>query len=349
MFLKRRTTNKNIKRLLGPMIPVAKAQGITIHSPPQAIVAFHSSPYPVHVQGGAIDIFGSREFGTFVLSPISGEVTLIDKSKVGRARYFKTEPYDYIFVIKNDEACVRMLHMEPEIEIGENVKVGDKIGRYIRTPLLPFWSYPHVHVEVKDCSDTQSPLNAYPLKRLDGGNFHGTPDRDYVNIEAKVQLATKNYVIVSPLIDIFGAIGNYWGVAVEVGDEFCLLDAQTPWNCYGGLALSENSRVDLDQEVKFGGVSLGKVVRVHGKMATYALGGELGDGIDRYSKGLLYRDVNMFNVPYKRIKVNEEVFLGISTGLSLFENREVRLIPLKPLEREYEVGEELEIMLDVEG
>jgi hypothetical protein len=76
------------------------------------------------------------------------------------------------------------------------------------------------------------------------------------------------------------------------------------------------------------------------------LGGELGDGIDRYSKGLLYKDVGRFNVPYKRIKVNGEIFLGISTGLFLYEEKSVRLVPLKPLEKEFEEGEELIVELN---
>jgi hypothetical protein len=298
------------------------------------------------VQGGAIDIFGSREFGARVLSPIFGEVIIIDKSKVGIARHFKAEPFDYIIVIKNNDVCIRILHVEPEIKVGDVVEVGDIIGKYIHTPLLPFWSYPHAHVEVKDCDDSLTPLNAYPQKRLGGGIFHGNPAKEYVTIEGKVQLSTDNYIIVTPKNDIFGSVGPYWGVAVEVGDEFGLLDAQTPWNCYGGIALPENSNVGIGFEVKFGGVFIGKVVRIYENMATYARGGELGDGIDRYSKGLLYKDVNRFNVPHKRIMVNKEIFLGISTGLSLAENRTIRLIPRRPLERKYDIGEHVVIELD---
>ncbi len=328
------------------MIPVAKAKGITIHSPTEGMVGFHTSPYPVHVQGGAIDIFGSREFGIPTQSPVSGEVILIDKSKVGKARHFKAEPYDYIIVLKDGDVCVRLLHIKPEIEVKDFLEVGEVIGRYIRTPLLPFWSYPHVHLEVKDCSDTQSPLNAFPLEMVGKGKFLGEPEIDYEGFEGKVLLSTENYIIISPKIDIFGAIDNFWGVAVKVGDEFGLLDAQTPWNCYGGVALPENSNVKLDQEVKFGGVSLGKVVRIGGNMATYAFGPELGDGIDRYSKGLLYKDVSRFNVPYKRIKVNGQVFLGMSIGLSLTENKTLRLIPTRPLERKYRKGEK--VLIDLE-
>jgi hypothetical protein len=331
------------------MIPVAGAKGITIYAPPEGIVGFHTSPYPVHVQGGAMDIFGSKKFDVAALSPVSGKVTLIDKSKVGVPRHFKSDPHDYIIVLKNNDVCVRFLHIEPIVEVGDSIDVGDEIGQYIRTPLLPFWSYPHIHLEVKDCKDVQTALNAFPLKILVESGFHGEPENDYKNIEAKVKLFTENYIIVTPRIDMFGKIGEFFGVAVKVGHEQGLLDAQTPWNCYGGVILSENSKVKVGDVVKLGAVELGMVTSVYGGMATYALGGELGDGIDRYSKGLLYKDVGRFNVPYRRIRVNGTIFLGMSTGLSLSENRTLRLIPTRPLEQRYEVGEDVTIELDYSG
>ena len=80
------------------MIPVAEAQGITIHAPEDGIVGFHNSPYPAHVQGGAVDIFFGTEFTVPALSPVSGKVIYIEKNKVGMARYFQADPYDYIIL-----------------------------------------------------------------------------------------------------------------------------------------------------------------------------------------------------------------------------------------------------------
>ncbi|UCF07529.1 MAG: hypothetical protein JSW28_07730 [Thermoplasmata archaeon] len=329
------------------MIPVAESQGITIHAPPKGIVGFNTSPYPVHVQGGAVDLFPGSDFSIPVKSPVFGKVTFIEKNKVGIARHFNADPNDYIMAIEQKKTCVRMLHVKPKIGVGEAVEVGDELGTYLRSPLLPFWSYPHIHAEVKDCRDVQSPLNAHPLNLLGSGEFKGAPKTDYVGFEAEVLRASENYLIVLPDMDIFGNIGNYWGVALGVGEEFALLDAQAPWNCYGGLLLPKDSDVREGQEVLFGAVSLGVVVKRKGNYATYAFGGELGDGIDRYSKGLLYKDVGRFNVPYKRIKVNDDIFLGISTSLSLYENRTLKLVPAQPLERSYEEGEKVSIELDI--
>jgi hypothetical protein len=153
--------------------------------------------------------------------------------------------------------------------------------------------------------------------------------------------------MVAPKKNLFGTIGKYHGLAVNVNEEFALLDAQAPWNCYGGLLLPEDSRISLGDDVRLGGIQLGKVVRIRGNFATYAMGGELGDGIDRYSKGLLYKDVNRFNVPRKRIEVNGEVFLGISTSLSLTENRTLKLVPVEPVNEPPQVGEMVTIELDV--
>ncbi len=347
MFLRIRTTNKNIQDISGPMIPVAQSHKVLIHSPETGIVAFHSSPYPVHVQGGAIDIFGSRKFAAPVISPVAGEVVLIDKSKVGKSRHFESPPYDYIIAVKSEGVCARILHVEPEVEVGDIIEVSERLGSYIRTPLLPFWSYPHAHVEVKDCKDVAHPLDSFPLEPIVKGKFRGSQCTDFTSFSGKVKSFTPDYILVSPSIDIFGSVGNFHGIAVSVGNEMGLLDAQTPWNAYGGVILGENSNVKVGDKVKFGSVLLGMVERITGSLATYVLGGELGDGIDRYSKGLLYKDVGRFNVPHKRIKVNGEVFLGISTGLFLEEERSVRLVPLKPMEGSFfKEGDELEVELE---
>jgi hypothetical protein len=330
------------------MIPVASAEGVTLLSPSSGIVAFHSSPYPVHVQGGAVDIFTGREFNVPAISPVSGKVNMIDKSKVGVPRHFKSDPHDYIISLEVEDVCVRLLHVEPSVEVGDFVEVGDEIGKYIRTPLLPFWSYPHAHCEVKDCKDTQSPLDAFPLTPEVKGRYKGAEKKAFSSFSAKVKLFTSNYILVTPELDMHGKVGNFHGIAVSVGTKMGILDAQTPWNAYGGVILGERSDVKIGDEVRFGEVLLGKVERIMGNYASYVLGGELGDGIDRYSKGLLYKDVGRFNVPYKRIKVNDEVYLGISTGLFLHEDFDVRLVPLRPLEKEMEIGEELNVELSNE-
>jgi hypothetical protein len=310
-------------------------------------LAFHSSPYPSHVQGGAVDIFGSREFGAPVISPVAGEVTLIDKSNVGKSRHFESPPHDYIIAIKSQGICARILHVEPEVEVGDTIEVSERLGGYIRTPLLPFWSYPHAHVEVKDCKDVEHPQETFPVEPIVKGNYKGPKNKDLTSFSGKVKLFTPNYILISPSINFFGRIGDFHGIAVAVGNEMGLLDAQTPWNAYGGVIIGEDSEVKAGDEVKFGSVLLGKVERITGSLATYVLGGELGDGIDRYSKGLLYKDVGRFNVPHKRIKVNGEIFLGISTGLFLTKTKEVRLVPVRPMEGEVEVGEVLEVELDI--
>jgi hypothetical protein len=276
-------------------------------------------------------------------------VTLIDKSKVGVPRHFKSDPFDYITVLKNNDVCVRLLHIEPEVEVGDSIRVGDKVGKYIRTPLLPFWSYPHIHLEVKDCRDVAHPLNAFPLEPLIVGDFRGSPDSEFNSFIAEVKLFTSNYILVLPAIDIFGQVGDFHGIAVSVGSELGLLDSQTPWNGYGGVILGNDSKAKIGDEVRFGSTILGNVARINKNLATYVLGGDLGDGIDRYSKGLLFKDVGRFNVPYRRIKVNDEIFMGISTGLFLSENKEVRLVPLRPVERKYEIGERVNVELDYSG
>jgi hypothetical protein len=328
------------------MIPIATASDVVLHSPEMATVAFSSSPYPVHVQGGAVDIFLGLDFGAPVPSPVSGKVVSVVKNKVGSPRYFEADPYDYNLIIQRAGLYVRIIHCKPEIKVGDVVKPGDTIGEFLRSPLLPFWSRPHIHVEIKRSEKSFGPKNSLSLQMMGEGNFQGEPELDYHSIEGHVISAMRNEVFFSPDVDVFGKVGQYHGVAVQAGGEFGILDAHTPWNCYGGVALALGSKTQVGDEVRLGKVLLGRVERIQDNMALYSLGGEVGDGIRRYSKGLLNWDVNRFNVPRRRIVVNGEEFLGFSTGLSLFENRNLRLIPKMPLKKKYEVGEHLEIELD---
>jgi hypothetical protein len=328
------------------MIPVARTHDVTIHSPEGTMVAFTSSPYPVHIQGGAVDIFGKENFQKPVKSPVTGKVLSVERKRVGKSRYFDSEPYDYIILIRTNGICARVLHCKPEVEKGDFIEKGDILGNFLRSPLLPFWSRPHIHIEIKDPKDPVGPKNSFLLERMGNGEFHGDPEFDFDTIEGKVISSTRNEVIVSPRTKLFGSVGRYSGVAVRIGDEMGILDAHTPWNCYGGVALTQDSKAKLGDEVKLGRVLLGNVERIHRNIATYSFGGAVGNGIRRFSKGLLYMDEERFNAPRKRIDVNGNEFLGFSTGLSLSENRTIRLVPQRPLKENYATGDILNIELD---
>lgn len=86
---------------------------------------------------------------SIVLSPVKGRVT-----KVGYP-YGDDLSYRYVQVTTKDGEAHRLFYVEPLVDIGNNVKVGDKLGIVQdvsqRYP-IPKGMKPHVHYEIKDAN-----------------------------------------------------------------------------------------------------------------------------------------------------------------------------------------------------
>jgi hypothetical protein len=79
-------------------------------------------------------------------SPIEGTVLEARKLKLMN---------DYIMVVATGVigACVKILHVEPEVEVGDHLAPGDVMGRLVRSPFFNFWTDRHMHVEVRSPED----------------------------------------------------------------------------------------------------------------------------------------------------------------------------------------------------
>mgnify|MGYP000103041417 CR=1 FL=1 len=146
--------------------PVAEARGIYIYASKEGRISFFNSPYPAHRKLTAVDVYPSR---SIACSPVSGEIVFIQKFNPPRKEMFGASSSDYIICIRvSEELVARLLHVKPEVEIGEKVKVGEKLGVLLRSGFFDFWTDPHVHVEIRKNGDFLRPLGALPLRPLIG-------------------------------------------------------------------------------------------------------------------------------------------------------------------------------------
>ncbi|MHA2352262.1 MAG: hypothetical protein ACXABX_03995, partial [Candidatus Thorarchaeota archaeon] len=129
---------------------VGSAAGINIHAPEDAYFSFFNSPYIGHDIGSAIDIYPRhQEWGGDVVSPVSGKIVKTRKMRMGQPKQFPTHEFDYgigILPEESDTDIVRIMHCEPDVSEGENVVLGDPIGRAIRSRYFNYWTGPHYHV-----------------------------------------------------------------------------------------------------------------------------------------------------------------------------------------------------------
>ncbi|WP_330631161.1 hypothetical protein [Halocatena halophila] len=103
----------------------------------------YNSPYPAHDRGCAIDLYPPA--GEHLAhSPVSGRVTDV-REVAGPASTAEPTP-EFLVVIDTGAWLARILHVEPSVEPGMTVAVGDPIGQYVRSGFFDPWVAQHIHL-----------------------------------------------------------------------------------------------------------------------------------------------------------------------------------------------------------
>ena len=170
------------------MIPIAESRGVTICAQDECFLSFTNSPYYAHRRLASVDVYPRRGVKV-AYTPVQGKVLEAGKLKLID---------DYILAIQteNTGVCVKLLHVKPEVKVGERVSPGDVIGRLVWSPFFDFWTDPHVHIEVRPADDWLRAKGGYtldpkPLIEKLGGSYP-TP-RTF-----RVEEALSQYVLLTP-------------------------------------------------------------------------------------------------------------------------------------------------------
>ena len=130
-------------------------------APDNAAVSFFKSPFAAHETGSAVDI-AYGDFGSPASSPVDGVIVDIREFKTPtpfRDRNFK----DYLTAVRCGEFVVRILHVKPDLGIGDHVYTGEDFGTFIRSGYFYFWNFSHLHVEVRMPDDYLRATSNMPL------------------------------------------------------------------------------------------------------------------------------------------------------------------------------------------
>ncbi|KTG08779.1 hypothetical protein AUR64_13200 [Haloprofundus marisrubri] len=186
--------------------------------------SLYNSPYPAHDTGCAVDFYPETNDG---LSPVSGEV-LDTKSVRAPPKPYAVEE-DHLILISVDEAnspgvrfddpesdyVARVLHVDPAVEPGDYVEVGESLGEMVRSGFFGQWVDNHVHLGFR-----RADQNAYRA----GGSLPLALD-----------------VPVEPLA------WDGTGTVVGVGETHALLDSPShpePGRYFAGIAADDGRVLD---------------------------------------------------------------------------------------------------------
>ena len=224
---------------------------ISIFASENSFVSFGDSPYFSHYTCSAVDIYpGQRGFDNKVTaySPVAGVVKEIHKVKPPQRKTF--EKVDFVMALspkESDEFIVRILHVNPTLNVGDYVEVGDTLGNIIRSGYYDFWTDPHMHVEVR--SVHRKILTARGSEKLNP--YVSKPP--VVNVKTQLcQSIVGRIVRITPayiLLDVANQASMmkpFYGISVGTSDFIALLDAGVPYYQYGMILHTRDSNLFRD-------------------------------------------------------------------------------------------------------
>lgn len=108
--------------------------------------SLYNSPYPAHAEGDAIDLY--PEDAAPAPSPVAGEVVGTRTVRAPPKPY--AADHDHVIVVDTGPRLARLLHVDPAVEPGDVVEVGDPLGSLVRSGYFAPWVDNHVHVGFRE-------------------------------------------------------------------------------------------------------------------------------------------------------------------------------------------------------
>jgi hypothetical protein len=181
-----------------------------------------NSPYAAHDRGCAVDLYPDDPEND-APSPVAGEV------RATRTVDAPPKPYavehDHLIVIDlapdspgaDAAAVARTLHVDPAVEAGDRVQVGDSLGTLVRSGFFAPWVANHIHLGFRDA-------DANPLR------------------------AAGSLPLALPAdLDVRPVPWDGTGTVVETGETYVVLDAPAhpdPGECFAGIAADDGAVLD---------------------------------------------------------------------------------------------------------
>ena len=103
--------------------------------------SLYNSPYPAHDLGCAIDLYPGTDAAR---SPVSGVVRTVQSMRCPTRPY--ADPEDHLIVVDCGEHVARLLHVDPAVEVGSEIGVGDRLGTLVRSGFFGQWVRNHIHL-----------------------------------------------------------------------------------------------------------------------------------------------------------------------------------------------------------
>jgi hypothetical protein len=207
-------------------IPIAESQNVYVYCHSNGRYSFFNSPYPAHQIKTGIDIYPGLKFGDIVGCPVNGEVIYVKKVKAPKGQGFIDSGFDTIILLRpneNPNVVVKILHLDSNIKIGEQLNIGDDLGVLLRSGYYGWATLPHFHLEIRPKNDPVRARGGFEINNL---NFSS---------KANNKILSGTITNITPKYCLVELQGSRIGLQGYVNGKTGILDGGIPY--YGWLGI----------------------------------------------------------------------------------------------------------------
>ncbi len=230
-----------------------------------------TSPYYAHQHALGIDIYHSLFLDNYeVLSPISGEILKVKTLIAPKPKFVGGIDKDYLILVKNPqnpEITYKILHVKSDdIQVGDQIKIGDPLGTTIRNGYFAKWSSPHLHLEVRPSHDAIRASGGRPFSLA----FKKRKNKSYKKygkfqeISIKIQSIFPEFLLGNFSEDLYKKIDPICGVKVSINQMEYVLDGGMPHYKTGTIISSHKLIKEIDHSIYLGNYKIGKLNKSRG-------------------------------------------------------------------------------------
>ncbi|VVB95788.1 Uncharacterised protein [uncultured archaeon] len=194
----------------GKIEKIASHDDIDIFAPDDSRFSFLKSPYAAHKTKSAVDIYYGS-FGGEAFSPVDGEI--IDIRSFDTPTPFKDiNSREYLIAMSQGKYVIKIIHIKPEVSIGDTLSKGEMLGTFIKNGYFIFWNDPVMHVEVRKQWDYLRASNNLHL--LPDIEWTALPEGKTLEVDCRIEEVNKRYSLLSAP---YSTCGDVKGFATDGG------------------------------------------------------------------------------------------------------------------------------------
>jgi hypothetical protein len=223
-----------------------------------------TSPYYAHQHGLAIDIYHEISLDNYeALSPVSGKVIKTKTLVAPKSNFEGGINKEHLTLIENKENpkfVYKFLHIKPSIKKGQDIEVGDAIGKTIRNGYFAPWSSPHLHLEVRSKEDAirASGGNQFSLHFNNINQRKKNTEEHHNNkIPIAIKYIFKEYLLAYFPENLYYKIDPYIGVKGKNLESDCILDGGIPIYKKGIAIFDDYFKSEYQSSIHLNGKKIG--------------------------------------------------------------------------------------------